>query len=139
MAALTQAHDRKSPPFYPTGVLNGYLTAAPNRHAPTTDKDHAPREFLRYANGSGISDVQLWNGLRKRVASGRRVPFVTFLYAANARIPGQMRDDYGGKHKHGIGPLEYQNIWRNGPGSQPADPGGTRQFYGDFLMNPGTS
>lgn len=133
-----QAHSQHAPPYYPVGILNGFLTRAPNRANPSTDLDHAPRDFRRYVNASGYADVQQWNGLRNKIGAGKRIPYISYLYAANARIPGQMRDNYGGFHKHGIGPLQYANIFRAGPGSQPQDQGGVRQFAGDFLNNPGT-
>lgn len=134
---VDQAH-ADGGPVYPMVVLNGYLTRSPNRSAPSTDIDHSPIEFRRYVNASGAQDVQLWNGLQRRIGSGLRLP-VSYLYASVPQIPGQMRDNYGGMHKHGIGPLEYQNIWRQGPGSQPQAPGGVRQIMGDYIQNPMTS
>lgn len=126
-------------PYSPMQVYNGYLTSAANRHAPTTDKDNSPIEFRNYVNASGAQDVQINNGLQRRIASGLRLPYVSFLYASVPIVPGQQRDNYGGFHKHGIGPLEFQNIWNQGPGSQPQAPGGTRQMAGIYLHNPGTS
>lgn len=136
---VQQAHDSHG--YFPVRILNGFLRSVPNRHAPTTDRDYSPREFRRYVDASGAQQVMLNNGMRNRIATGLRVPFVSYLYAAEPRIPGQMRDDYGGKHKRGIGPLQYRNAFREGPGSQPMDPGGTqsRQMMGDYLYNPMTS
>lgn len=134
-----QSEAKHAPSLQPFGVLNGYLTRAPNRANPSTDKDHSPIEFRRYVNASGFSDVQLNNGLNRRIGSGLRVPFVSYLYAAVPQIPGQRRDNWGGYHKHGIGPIQYQNTWQAGPGSQPQDQGGTRQMLGDYFYNPGTS
>lgn len=127
---------------YPMAIYNGYLTSAPNRQAPSTDIDHSPREFRRFVNASGAQDMQLNNGLQKAAAMGRRIPWVSYLYAAQPRIPGQMRDDYGGQVTQlntGPGPLEYQGIFQSGPGAQPQAPGGSRQIAGDFIYNPGTS
>lgn len=137
--ALDQAHSSEAPAYYPVGTLNGYLTRARNRANPTTDIDHSPIEFRRFVNASGAQDVQLNNGLFRRRASGLRIPFVSYQYAATPQIPGQMRDDYGGKHKHGIGPIEFSKVWQSGPGSQPQDAGGVRQMMGDYLYNPMTS
>lgn len=123
----------------PFQVYNGYLTAAPNRANPTTDLDHSGREFRNYAEGSGAYDVQLLNGTQRRAAMGQRIPWVTYLYAAGARIPGQLRDNYGGNVNVGPGPLEYQTMVRNTAGSQPQNPGGVRQFAADTFYNPGTS
>jgi hypothetical protein len=136
---VDQAHDLDTPPYYPMGVLNGYLTAAPNIHAPTTTQDHSPVEFRRYVNASGAQDVQIWNGLQRRTGSGLRIPFISYLYASVPQIPGQMRDNYGGFHKHGIDPGSYNRAWQNGPGSQSQTAGGVRQMSGDYLQNPGTS
>jgi hypothetical protein len=135
-----QAHAHGSAQF-PMGVLNGYLTRAPNRANPTTDKDHAPREFRRFVDASGFQSVQISNALRRRIGQGLRAPiaYVNYLYATTPVIPGQRRDDYSGKHKKGMDPLSYQSLWDAGPGSQPMHPGGVRQIAGDNLQNPGTS
>ena len=127
-------------PYYPMQSYNGLVTRAANRQAPESDRDYTPREFRRFvAPASGASDVILNNGLQRYTAFGFRVPFVDYLYAAAPIIPGQMRDDYGGKIKRGPGPLEYQNIVRQTAGSQPQAPGGVGQIAGNTLMNPGTS
>lgn len=135
--SISQAHSKNAPAYYPMGVLNGYLREGVRK--PPPDFDSSPIEFRRFVNASGAQDVQIMNGLWRRIGSGLRIPFVSYQYATVPIIPGQMRDDYGGKHKHGIGPLEYQNLVRNGPGSQPQNPGGVRQMLGDQLFNPGTS
>ena len=134
---VIQAHSKDAPAYYPVGLLNGYLREGVRK--PPPDLDTSPIEFRRFVNASGAQDVQLNNGLNRRIGSGLRVPFVSYLYAIVPSIPGQMRDDYGGKHKHGIGPLEYQNLVKNGPGSQPTNPGGVRQMMGNQFFNPGTS
>ena len=136
---LDQAHSTESPPYYPMAILNGYLTANPRIHAPDTTTDHSPVEFRRFVNASGAQDVQIWNGKQRRTGSGLRVPFVSYLYASVPQIPGQQRDNYGGFHKHGMGPQQYNRVWQAGPGSQPQDSGGVRQMMGDYLQNPGTS
>lgn len=133
-----QSESKDAPSHQPFGVLNGFLTRAANRRNPSSDKDHAPHEFQRNVNASGFADVQLLNGLQRRMASGLRVPFVNYLYASVPQIPGQRRDNWGGQHAHGIGPIQYQNVWNAGPGSQPQDQGGTRQMMGDYFYNPGT-
>lgn len=122
-------------------VLNGYLTRSRHRDIPTTDVDHSPREFRRFVNASGSQDVQISNGLYRKTGFGRRFPiaFVNYLYASNPRIPGQMRDDYSGKHKRGIDPLSFQSLWQDGPGSQPAHPGGPGKIAAESFYNPGTS
>lgn len=139
-AGVEQAHAGHGPDF-PMQILNGYLTRARNRSAPSTDIDHAPREFRRVVDASGFQSVQLNNGLFRRTGQGLRAPiaFVNYLYASTPIIPGQRRDDYGGKHKKGMDPLSYQSLWNAGPGSQPMHPGGVRQISGDSLYNPGTS
>lgn len=124
------------------GLINGYLTADPRRHAPTTDLDHSVRDFRRYVN-VGARDVQLNNGLSRRIGQGLMKPLAftggDYLTAAVPRIPGQQRDNYGGFHKHGMGPLEYASAFQAGPGSQPVHPGGVRQIASDAVINPGTS
>lgn len=133
-----QAHIKGSA-YYPMQVYNGYLTRKQDRLSPETDVDHSGREFRRFVNASGAQDVQIYNGLGRRTAMGFRIPWVTYLYAANVRIPGQMRDDYGGKVNVGPGPLEFQQIYQQSAGSQPQAPGGNRQISGQYLANPGTS
>jgi hypothetical protein len=133
---------QKGLPYYPMQVLNGYLRANPSVHAPTTGLDTSPVEFRRYVNASGAQDVQISNGLWRRTGRGLMPPIgdmVGFMYAAVPRIPGQMRDNYGGSHKHGIGPSEYQRLWQATAGSQPQNSGGSRQLLGDYIQNPGTS
>lgn len=136
---VQQAHASGGPAF-PMAVLNGYLTRARNRANPTTDIDHTPREFRRFVDASGAQSVQINNGLRRRIGQGLRLPiaYVNYLYASTPIIPGQRRDDYGGKHKKGMDPFTYQSLWDAGPGSQPMHPGGVRQIAGE-LNNPGTS
>lgn len=135
-----QAYDGRTP-FYPMGILNGYLTRRQNRLSPETDADHAPREFRRFVNASGAQDVQINNGLQRRIGSGFRpsIQYVDWLYASNPQIPGQMRPDRSGNHKKGIDPLSYSALFQNGPGSQPKNPGGPGQIVGNTFFNPGTS
>lgn len=135
-----QAHADGTAAF-PMVVLNGYLKRKQNRLSPESDADHSPREFRRFVNASGVQDVQIKNGLWGKTTMGRRQPidYVDYLYAANPRIPGQRRDDIGGKHKRGIDPQSWQALVDSGPGSQPVNPGGPGQMVGDSLWNPGTS
>lgn len=121
------------------GPLNGYLQANPVIHAPTTTTDFSPRLFQRYNIAAGQFEVQLDNGLHRKIGTGLRLPQVTYLYAANPRIPGQMRDNYGGFHKRGIDPQSYNNLVQNGPGAQPSNPGGPGKMAGNYLYNPGTT
>lgn len=120
-------------------VYNGTLTAATNRAAPSTDVDHSGREFRRFVNASGAQDMQIYNGLQRFTAFGRRIPWVTYLYVVEPRIPGQRRDNYGGFVNKGPGPLEFQQLYQQTAGSQPQAPGGVGQIMGDSLYNPGTS
>lgn len=135
-----QAHAGNTATF-PMAILNGYLTRKRNRLSPENDEDSAPREFRRFVNASGAQDVQISNGLWRRTGQGLRKPiaYADWLYAALPIIPGQQRDDFGGKHKHGIDPLSYRALWEEGPGSQPSNPGGPRMMAGEYIWNPGTS
>jgi len=102
------------------------------------DIDNTPRQFRRIVNASGLQDVQINNGLRYGVARGTRNTFqgVGYLYTSVPIIPGQTRGDAGGFHTKGPSPLNVQNIYQNGPGSQPANPGGPGMIAGHTLMNP---
>ena len=133
------AHSKQVPPYYPMEVMNGFLTAKPDRHAPTTDVDLSPREFRRFVEASGAQNIQISNALFRHTGMGRRIKFVNYLYAAGSVIPGQQRDNYSGYVKNGIGPFDWQKIYQQGPGSQPQTPGGVRQIAGDSIFNPGTS
>lgn len=129
-------------PYAPVQVDNGYLTSKPNRHAPTTDADSTPRTYQSIVDASGFKHVQTFNGLQRRIGSGLRGPinYVTRLYASVPIIPGQNRDNYGGFHKHrAIDPQSYAQLWADGPGSQPVNPGGPGQIAADYFINPGTS
>jgi hypothetical protein len=128
---------RAPAPYMPAGELNGYLTRANNRANPSTDRDHSPRVFQEYIN-TGQFDVQLNNGLHRRIGQGLRSPIVNYLYALTVQKSVGTHDDYGGKHKRGIDPLSYNALVQNGPGSQPANPGGPGKIASNYLYNPGT-
>jgi hypothetical protein len=128
----------KGTAIYPMMSYDGLVTRAPNRRAGELDLDHRPRDFRRFVDNSA-HPVQLLNGLRASAAMGKRIKWVGWTYASVPRIPGQHRDNWGGFVNHGIGPLEYQNMYQEGPGSQPVNPGGVRQIQGSHLDNPGTS
>jgi hypothetical protein len=134
---LDQRHAGNTP-YYPMTVLNGYLTASPNVHAPTTTLDTSPIQFRRFVNASGKQDVQISNGLNRRNGMGQMgIPgFPGYLYAAVPIIPGQMRDNRGGFLKKGLSPSQYQRLWQQGPGSQPQNSGGVGQMLGQALANP---
>lgn len=124
---------------FPMRSYNGSLVAKRNRQAPTSDVDTLPHQFRQYVN-VGARDVQIWNGLRWRVGAGIRKPMpgTGFLYAIVPRIPGQQRGDVAGFHKRGPSPLNVQNLWQAGPGSQPSNPGGPGTVAGPTLINPMT-
>lgn len=136
---MTDQLHSKGTPFYPMQEYNGSLTRKANRQAPSTDVDNSGREFRRFVNASGAQDVQIYNGLQRGIGQGRRIPWVTYLYAAQPRIPGQHRDDYGGKIRKPLDPNTFQNAFNNGPGAQDSNPGGPRQMGGSYIYNPGTS
>lgn len=121
-------------PYHPSMALK------PNRLPPSTDVDLLPHQFRRYVNASGVQDVQLHNGLRNGVAAGLRLPYMGsgWLFAAAPRIPGQTRGDVGGFHTRGPSPLNYQQMWQSGPGSQPANPGGPGRIAAPQFVNPMT-
>lgn len=102
------------------------------------DIDVTPRQFRQYVNASGYQDVQINNGLHRGIARGGRMrsPKAGYLFAAAPIIPGQQRGDASGFHVRGPSPMNVQNIWEAGPGSQPANPGGPGQIAGAQLYNP---
>lgn len=124
---------------YPMMSWNNSMVAKPNRQSPTCDADVKPHQVRRYVNMS-VTDVQLNNGLRYGVASGRRIPYVGtgYLYAVMPQIPGQTRDNAAGFHVRGPSPLNVQTLWEQGPGSQPANPGGPGKIAAPLFVNPMT-
>jgi hypothetical protein len=122
----------------PMVSYNNGLVRKLNRQAPSTDVDAYPHQFRRYVNGSGAQDVQLINGLQNGIASGLRIPYLGagWLFTVVPRIPGQTRGDAAGFHKRGPSPLNYQLMWQQGPGSQPANPGGPGKIAAPTFINP---
>lgn len=101
------------------------------------DLDATPRQFRRNVNASGLQDVQINNGLRYGVGRGTRIyPGITYLFASAPVIPGQQRGDAGGFHKRGPSPLNVQGLIDNGPGAQPANPGGPGRVAARYIYNP---
>ena len=127
-------------PFYPMQILNGLVMPKLDRQAPSSDYDETPILFRRYLNTSGVQDVQIWNGLRNRIATGYRFTFpgAGYLNVAMPRIPGQTRGNYGGFIPRGPSPYTYQDIFDAGPGSQPAHPGGPARIAAPQYVNPFT-
>jgi hypothetical protein len=126
-------------PYYPMAIANGYLTAG-KQHAPQTAVDHEPREFQRIVDASGFKHVQINNGLQRRTGSGLMGPInmQDYLSTVVPIVPGQTRDNYGGFHKKGIDPQSYAQLWADGPGAQPVNPGGPGKIAADYFVNPGT-
>jgi hypothetical protein len=127
-------------PYFPMAIANGYLTAG-KQHAPTTAVDHEPREFQRIIDASGFKHVQANNGLWSRRGAGLMGPisYQNYLSQAQPIIPGQNRDNYAGFHKKGIDPQSYAQLWADGPGAQPVNPGGPGKIAANYYINPGTS
>lgn len=125
---------------YKMQSYNNSLVRKTNRQAPTTDVDRLPHQFRRYVNASGVQDVQIANGLRNRVAAGLRLPYLGagWLFTVVPRIPGQTRGDVAGFHPRGPSPLNYDVFWQQGPGSQPANPGGPARIAAPNFVNPMT-
>lgn len=123
---------------YPMQPYNGGLVSKPNRQAPSSDVDRLPHQFRRYVNASGVQDVQLHNGLHNGIAAGWRLPYLGAGWFALAapRIPGQTRGDVGGFHARGPSPLNWEQMWQNGPGSQPSNPGGPGRIAAPRFYNP---
>jgi hypothetical protein len=101
-------------------------------------QDNTPVTFRRNVNASGLQDVQIKTGVS--TTSRKKILFSDTgrLYLQNIvpRIPGQMRDNYGGFHQRGIDPQSYAAMWNDGPGSQPANPGGPAKIAAPSFVNP---
>lgn len=127
-------------PYYPMQLLDGQVVSKPNRQAPSADFDLTPRLFRRFVNASGVQDVQIWNGLRNKIATGYRFtyPGSGWLNVIQPQIPGQMRGNYGGFHTRGPSPYNVADAFMSGPGSQPAHPGGPAKIAAERFVNPMT-
>jgi hypothetical protein len=132
----TALHTRPAPM---QGYNNG-LQRKWNRLPPTTDADRLPHQVRNFVNASGAQDVQLVNGLQNGIAAGLRIPYwgSGYLFMAAPRIPGQTRGDVAGFHRRGPSPLNYQNMWEQGPGAQPDNPGGPGRIAAPRFVNPMT-
>ena len=132
---------QRFPQQMPMELLNGLVVNKPNRKPPSSDWDQTPIGFRRFIN-TGAQDVQIWNGLRHRVATGLRIryPGASYLYAFAPRLPGSAwtPQTFGGTHKRGIDPLSWARMQREGPGSQPANPGGPGRIASTSYQNPMT-
>jgi hypothetical protein len=117
--------------------LNGCEQRKANRRPSQSDQDYSPWLARRYTNLS-TTDVQLHNGLRDKIASGRRIPYrgTEYLYGIQPIIPGQTRDNAAGFHRHGPSPYTISDIWMKGPGSQPEHPGGPGKIAATTFVNP---
>jgi hypothetical protein len=98
--------------------------------------DYTPINFRRVVDASGVQSIQLRNPVAH--TTRRRLTYrpAGYLFAQMPRIPGQMRDNAGGFHARGIDPLSYQAMWDNGPGAQPANPGGPARIASPQFINP---
>lgn len=138
-AGATIAPETPYHPYQGMAVMNGFLTAKQNRHAPTTDANNAPKEFQHYVDASGFTHEQLNNGLHRKIATGRtsqlghQAPYLTTIVPI---IPGQTRDNFGGYLPKGIDPQSYSALIDAGPGSQPVNPGGVGKIAANYYVNP---
>lgn len=123
----------------PAGMtsLNGCEYRKPNRQPSQSDVDVSPYIVRRFTNMS-VTDVQLNNGLHNGIAAGKRIPYAGsgYLYAVMPIIPGQTRDNVAGFHRKGPSPYNMQDVWTDGPGSQPAHPGGPGRIAAPTFVNP---
>lgn len=135
-----QARERGTP-YYPMQIRNGLVIRKLDRQAPSSDYDETQIEFRRYVNASGVQDVQIYNGLRNRIATGLRVVgghASGYLFVTQPRIPGQTRGNYGGFIPRGPSPYNVEDLFQAGPGSQPAHPGGPGKVAAPQIYNPMT-
>jgi hypothetical protein len=117
--------------------INGCEQRAANRRPSQSDKDYSPWLIRGYTNMS-VTDVQLNNGLRWGVGKGKRMNYrgAEYLAATRPIIPGQTRDNVAGFHRKGPSPYTVQDVWDNGPGSQPEHPGGPGKIAATTFINP---
>lgn len=127
---------------YPMESYNGLEQRNRNRQAPESDMDYTPRQFRRFVGASGAQEVQIGNGLRDHIASGKIHNYAGegYLYAVVPQMPGYRRvgQNAGGFHKRGPDPLSVFSMYQSGPGSQPANPGGPGKIAAPSYVNPMT-
>jgi hypothetical protein len=122
---------------YPMQSYNALETWKPNRRPSQSDLDGYPWP-IRLLTNMSVTDVQLVNGLQNRIASGRRIPYkgTGYLYGVQPIIPGQTRDNAAGYHRRGPSPYNVSDLYQDGPGSQPAHPGGPGKIAAPKFVNP---
>lgn len=128
--------------FYPMQLLNGLVVRKKNRQAPESDFDLTPRQYRRFMGDvSGMSNVQLHNGLQRGVGNGLRYNYrgTGYMWTSVPRVPGQTRDNMAGYHTRGPSPLNVKAMFVAGPGSQPENPGGPGKIAAPSYINPGRS
>jgi hypothetical protein len=121
----------------PMRIYNGSEGRKADRLSPETDVDFYPYPIRRYTNMS-VTDVQINNGLRWRVAAGKRINYrgAGYLWTSQPLIPGQTRDNAAGFHRRGPSPYNVQDVVDNGPGAQPEHPGGPGKIAALTFINP---
>ncbi len=119
--------------------LNGLEFSKRNRQAPQSDVDLTPYLVRRFTNVS-VTDVQLINGLQYKTGTGKRWGYrgTGYLWTVQPRIPGQTRDNAAGFHRRGPSVYNVQDVFANGPGSQPEHPGGPGKIAAPTFINPMT-
>jgi hypothetical protein len=152
-----QQHSRHNPPAVPMQVYNGLVTYDNDRRPWSEDKDNRPTQFRRYIM-TGLQDVQLISGIPGKRYTGLLVNPAFFMVNSDVpeaagwltvyqtpRNPGAASYPpsgtggvQGGFHFRGMDPLSYNAVFRAGPGSQPANPGGPGKVAADFIQNPMT-
>jgi hypothetical protein len=127
---------------YPMQSLNGLVIAKPDRRNPTSDFDLTPRQFRRFMGASGAQEVQINNGMRNRTLTGliMNYPGENYLNVVQPHMPGYRKtgQNAGGFHKRGPDPLSIFQLYQDGPGSQPSNPGGPGKIVGRSFTNPMT-
>lgn len=124
-----------------TQSYDGQFVRAANRRPSSDDIYTGPQTFRRVNGASGIHQVQLLNGLHHQVGTGRRFGYAGegYMYAIAPVIPGQYNaQNKGGFVPKGPDPLSMARLFRNGPGSQPVNPGGPGKMAGTQFVNPMT-
>jgi hypothetical protein len=122
---------------YPMQSYNNLEFRKANRRPSQSDVDLTPYP-IRLLTNMSVTDVQLNNGLHRGVASGLRIPYrgSGYLYGVRPEIPGQTRDNAAGFHRRGPSPYNVQDLFDNGPGSQPDHPGGPGKIAATRFVNP---
>lgn len=121
------------------GLTDQMVVRKWNRRAPSSDYDLTRRQFRRYVNAGGSTDVQLNSGTQKMLRSGYRWPYRgAGWYTPVPPVQPGFAPTFAGFPVRGPDPWSMARQWVQGPGRQPVNPGGPATIAAVSYENPMT-